>query len=63
MNYLNGLIELIQSHLDVIDQPDQHPLTANSSSYIEHDESEVIEYITHQFDITVSYLKSIQERE
>ncbi|CAO3655667.1 unnamed protein product [Mucor hiemalis] len=40
VNYLDSLIELIQSHLDVIDQPDQHPLTANSSSLIDHDEKD-----------------------
>jgi vacuolar protein sorting-associated protein 35 len=60
---LNGLIELIQSHLDIIDQPDQHPFTANSSTLIEHDEHDIINYVTRQFDTAVTYLKSIKERE
>ncbi|KAI8067424.1 vacuolar protein sorting-associated protein 35 [Thamnidium elegans] len=62
-NYLNGLIELIQSHLDMIDQPDQHPFTSNSSSLIDHDEQEMVNYITRQFDTTIAYLNLIKQRQ
>ncbi|KAI7897200.1 vacuolar protein sorting-associated protein 35 [Mucor mucedo] len=61
--YLDGLVELIQSHLDVIDQPDQHPFTANSSSLIEHEKDDIIPYVTRQFETAVTYLKSIKDRD
>lgn len=60
---MNGLIELIQSHLDMIDQPDQHPFTSNSSSLIDHDEQEMVNYITRQFDTTITYLNLIKRRQ
>lgn len=62
MNYLNGLVDLIQSHLEMIDQPDQHPLTANSSSLINHDENDIIDYVSRQIDITKSHFDLVQER-
>lgn len=55
-------MDLIQSYLDMMGQPDQHPFTANSSSLMEHDMDEIIPYVRRQFETTVTYLKSIKER-
>ncbi|KAL9537345.1 hypothetical protein MBANPS3_011859 [Mucor bainieri] len=61
-NYLNGLMDLISSRLVYVHQQDQHPLTSNSSSLLNHDDSSLPDYITRQFDSILAYLRFCRER-
>ncbi|KAI9015777.1 vacuolar protein sorting-associated protein 35 [Phycomyces nitens] len=56
--YLNGLIDLINTNLSNMDDPDQHPPTANSSSLVER-VGPVSEYVRRYFNAT---LKQLQQR-
>jgi hypothetical protein len=46
----------------MIDQPDQHPLTANSSSLIDHDKNDITDYVTRQFNTIVDQIELVQVR-
>ncbi|KAL0075946.1 vacuolar protein sorting-associated protein 35 [Phycomyces blakesleeanus] len=56
--YLNGLIDLINTNLSNMDDPDQHPPTANSSSLVER-VGPVSDYVRRYFTAT---LKQLQQR-
>ncbi|KAI9492819.1 vacuolar protein sorting-associated protein 35 [Zychaea mexicana] len=54
--YLNGLIDLINTNLSNMDNPDQHPPAANSSSLVEHN-GQVAEYAHRHFRATLAHLQ------
>ncbi|KAI8142409.1 vacuolar protein sorting-associated protein 35 [Fennellomyces sp. T-0311] len=54
--YLNGLIDLINTNLSNMDNPDQHPPAANSSSLVEHHGS-IAEYVHRHFRATLAHLQ------
>ncbi|CEP09791.1 hypothetical protein [Parasitella parasitica] len=58
--YLNSLMDLISSRLKYVNQPDQHPFTSSSSSFMSHDNPQ--EFVTRQFDQTLQYLRTCRER-
>jgi vacuolar protein sorting-associated protein 35 len=57
---LNGLIDLINTNLDNMDNPDQHPPTPNSSSLVQHD-GPISEYVRRHFRETLLHLKKRKE--
>lgn len=66
VKYLNGLIDLINTNLENLDNPDQHPMSATSSSIIEDaiaagGEGSVTAYIVQHFKNTLLFIKSRQE--
>ncbi|KAI8062577.1 vacuolar protein sorting-associated protein 35 [Gongronella butleri] len=56
VKYLNGLIDLIHTNLNNLDDPDQHPPTANSSSLI-NIEGNPAEYVKQHFRATLLHLQ------
>ncbi|KAF7724284.1 Vacuolar protein sorting-associated protein 35 [Apophysomyces ossiformis] len=58
--YLNGLIDLINTNLSNMDNPDQHPPTSNSSSLVEHT-GNVSEYVRRHFQATLQHLQKRKE--
>ncbi|CDS09286.1 hypothetical protein LRAMOSA10646 [Lichtheimia ramosa] len=58
--YLNGLIDLINTNMGNLDNPDQHPPTANSSSLVEIQGS-MAEYVQRHFQDTLKLLKQRKE--
>ncbi|KAI8366710.1 vacuolar protein sorting-associated protein 35 [Radiomyces spectabilis] len=60
VKYLNGLIDLINTNLSNMDDPDQHPITSSSSSLIDHHE-EVPDYVRRHFRDTILYLQRRRE--
>ncbi|KAG0252523.1 Vacuolar protein sorting-associated protein 35 [Mortierella polycephala] len=61
VKYLNGLIDLINTNLGNMDNPDQHPPSSNSSSLIENDPSNIAEYVMTHFRNTLYYLERRKE--
>ncbi|GAA5797062.1 vacuolar protein sorting-associated protein 35 [Helicostylum pulchrum] len=61
VKYLNGLIDLINTNLSNMDNPDQHPPTPNSSSLVEHDGS-VSDYVRRHFRATLAHLQNRKEQ-
>lgn len=61
VKYLNGLIDLINTNLGNMDNPDQHPPTPNSSSLVEHD-GPVSEYVRRHFRATLLHLQNRKEQ-
>ncbi|KAI8377974.1 vacuolar protein sorting-associated protein 35 [Radiomyces spectabilis] len=58
--YLNGLIDLINTNLGDMDNPDQHPPTSNSSSLVERD-GPISKYVLRHFHATIQHLKQRKE--
>lgn len=61
VKYLNGLIDLINTNLSNMDNPDQHPPTPNSSSLVEHD-GLVSDYVRRHFRATLLHLQNRKEQ-
>ncbi|KAG2205825.1 hypothetical protein INT47_004008 [Mucor saturninus] len=61
VKYLNGLIDLINTNLGNMDNPDQHPPTPNSSSLVEHD-GPVSDYVRRHFRATLLHLQNRKEQ-
>ncbi|CAO3655175.1 unnamed protein product [Mucor hiemalis] len=61
VKYLNGLIDLINTNLSNMDNPDQHPPTSNSSSIVEHS-GPVSEYVRRHFRATLLHLQTRKEQ-
>lgn len=61
VKYLDGLIDLINTNLSNMDNPDQHPPTSNSSSLVEH-EGPVSEFVRRHFRATLLYLQKRKEQ-
>ncbi|KAG1325273.1 hypothetical protein G6F62_008641 [Rhizopus arrhizus] len=61
VKYLNGLIDLINTNLSNMDNPDQHPPTSNSSSLVEHQGS-ISEYVRRHFRSTLLHLQNRKEQ-
>ncbi|CEP16622.1 hypothetical protein [Parasitella parasitica] len=61
VKYLNGLIDLINTNLSNMDNPDQHPPTSNSSSLVEHD-GPVSDYVRRHFRATLLHLQNCKEQ-
>jgi vacuolar protein sorting-associated protein 35 len=61
VKYLNGLIDLINTNLGNVDNPDQHPPTSNSSSLVERSGS-VSEYVRRHFRATLLHLQDRKEQ-
>ncbi|KAL7315906.1 retromer complex subunit Vps35 [Mucor circinelloides] len=61
VKYLNGLIDLINTNLSNMDNPDQHPPTSNSSSLVEHD-GLVSDYVRRHFRATLLHLQTRKEQ-
>ncbi|KAG0005589.1 Vacuolar protein sorting-associated protein 35, partial [Modicella reniformis] len=59
--YLNDLIDLIKSNLGNMDNPDQHPPAANSSSLVENDPEHISEYVLTHFRNTQYHLERHRE--
>ncbi|KAI8096910.1 vacuolar protein sorting-associated protein 35 [Halteromyces radiatus] len=62
VKYLNGLIDLIHTNLNNMDDPDQHPPTANSSSLIQQ-EGILSDYVRRHFRATLLYLQERKNSE
>jgi len=60
VKYLNGLIDLINTNLANMDNPDQHPRSSTSSSLIEID-GPVSEYVNRHFRSTLLHLQNRAE--
>lgn len=60
VKYLNGLIDLINTNLANMDNPDQHPRSSSSSSLIEF-EGPVSEYVSRHFKSTLLHLQNRAE--
>jgi vacuolar protein sorting-associated protein 35 len=58
---LNGLIDLINTNLGNMDNPDQHSPTSNSSSLVEH-KGPVSEYVRRHFRDTLAHLQKRKEQ-
>ncbi|KAF7732871.1 Vacuolar protein sorting-associated protein 35 [Apophysomyces ossiformis] len=58
--YLNGLIDLINSNLSNMENPDQHPPASSSSSLVEHT-GPASEYVIKYFHATIGHLRTRQE--
>ncbi|KAI8339843.1 vacuolar protein sorting-associated protein 35 [Blakeslea trispora] len=61
VKYLNGLIDLINTNLGNMDNPDQHPLTATSSALIQH-EGPISDYVRRHFRATLAHLQVRKEQ-
>ncbi|KAF8955537.1 Vacuolar protein sorting-associated protein 35 [Entomortierella lignicola] len=57
VKYLNGLIDLINTNLGNMENPDQHPQSANSSSLLENDPANISEYVMTHFRNTIYHLE------
>ncbi|KAF9364160.1 Vacuolar protein sorting-associated protein 35 [Mortierella sp. NVP85] len=57
VKYLNGLIDLINTNLGNMENPDQHPPAANSSSLLEHDPARIPDYVMTHFRNTIYHLE------
>ncbi|RCH99197.1 Vacuolar protein sorting-associated protein 35 [Rhizopus azygosporus] len=62
VKYLNGLIDLINTNLSNMDNPDQHPPTSNSSSLVDHHQGSVSDYVRRHFRATLLHLQSRKEQ-
>ncbi|CAO3591925.1 unnamed protein product [Absidia cylindrospora] len=62
VKYLNGLIDLIHTNLNNMDDPDQHPPTANSSSLVQH-EGSLSDYVRRHFRATLLHLQERKNSE
>ncbi|CAG8500735.1 13480_t:CDS:10 [Acaulospora morrowiae] len=60
VKYLNGLIDLINTNLINMDNPDQHPPTSASSTLVEP-EGELSEFVVRQFKSTLFHLHARKE--
>ncbi|KAG0234366.1 vacuolar protein sorting-associated protein 35 [Mortierella sp. GBAus27b] len=60
VKYLNGLIDLINTNLGNMENPDQHPTAANSSSLLEHDPAHITEYVMTHFRNTIYHLERLK---
>ncbi|KAH8551312.1 vacuolar protein sorting-associated protein 35 [Umbelopsis sp. PMI_123] len=60
VKYLNGLIDLINTNLANMDNPDQHPRSSSSSSLFEI-EGPVSEYVSRHFKSTLLHLQNRAE--
>ncbi|KAF8928415.1 Vacuolar protein sorting-associated protein 35 [Dissophora ornata] len=57
VKYLNGLIDLINTNLGNMENPDQHPPSSNSSSLLENDPSHISDYVMAHFRNTIYHLE------
>ncbi|KAF9434971.1 Vacuolar protein sorting-associated protein 35 [Entomortierella beljakovae] len=57
VKYLNGLIDLINTNLGNMENPDQHPPSSNSSSLLENDPAHISEYVMTHFRNTIYHLE------
>ncbi|KAI1315191.1 Vacuolar protein sorting-associated protein 35 [Mortierella claussenii] len=57
VKYLNGLIDLINTNLGNMENPDQHPPSSNSSSLLENDPAHISEYVMAHFRNTIYHLE------
>ncbi|KAF9586197.1 Vacuolar protein sorting-associated protein 35 [Lunasporangiospora selenospora] len=57
VEYLNGLVDLINSNLVHMENPDQHPPAANSSSLVDIDPSHIVEYVLSHFRNTLYHMQ------
>ena len=57
MKYLNGLIDLINTNLGNMENPDQHPPSSNSSSLLENDAAHISDYVMAHFRNTIYHLE------
>ncbi|KAF9359106.1 Vacuolar protein sorting-associated protein 35 [Mortierella sp. AD094] len=57
VKYLNGLIDLINTNLGNMENPDQHPPSSNSSSLLENDPANISEYVMAHFRNTIYHLE------
>ncbi|KAI8335437.1 vacuolar protein sorting-associated protein 35 [Chlamydoabsidia padenii] len=62
VKYLNGLIDLIHTNLNNMDDPDQHPPTANSSSLVQHDGA-LADHVRRHFRATLLHLQERKNTE
>ncbi|CAO3644169.1 unnamed protein product [Cunninghamella echinulata] len=62
VKYLNGLIDLIHTNLNNMDDPDQHPPTSNSSSLVQH-EGPLADYVRSHFHATLAHLQDRKNNE
>ncbi|KAG0241486.1 Vacuolar protein sorting-associated protein 35 [Mortierella sp. GBA43] len=61
IKYLNGLIDLINTNLGNMDNPDQHPPSSNSSSLVENDPEHISEYVMTHFRNTLYHLERCKD--
>ncbi|KAF9906407.1 Vacuolar protein sorting-associated protein 35 [Lobosporangium transversale] len=57
VKYLNGLIDLINTNLGNMENPDQHPPSTNSSALLENDPAHLSEYVLAHFRNTIYHLE------
>ncbi|CAG8480104.1 14921_t:CDS:10 [Acaulospora colombiana] len=57
VKYLNGLIDLINTNLTNMDNPDQHPTSSTSSALVEP-EGDISEFVVRHFKSTLSHLNT-----
>ncbi|KAG0057555.1 Vacuolar protein sorting-associated protein 35 [Gryganskiella cystojenkinii] len=57
VKYLNGLIDLINTNLGNMENPDQHPPSSNSSSLLENDPAHISDYVMAHFRNTIYHLE------
>ncbi|KAF9993886.1 Vacuolar protein sorting-associated protein 35 [Entomortierella chlamydospora] len=57
VKYLNGLIDLINTNLGNMENPDQHPPSSNSSSLLENDPADISKYVMAHFRNTIYHLE------
>ncbi|PKY43750.1 vacuolar protein sorting-associated protein 35 [Rhizophagus irregularis] len=60
VKYLNGLIDLINTHLNNIENPDQHPPTSASSALVEP-EGNISDFVVRHFKSTLFHLETRKE--
>ncbi|KAF9930327.1 Vacuolar protein sorting-associated protein 35 [Mortierella alpina] len=61
VKYLNGLIDLINTNLGNMENPDQHPPSSNSSSLVENDPADIAKYVLTHFRNTLFHLERCKE--
>ncbi|KAG0360476.1 Vacuolar protein sorting-associated protein 35 [Podila minutissima] len=61
VKYLNGLIDLINTNLGNMENPDQHPPSSNSSSLLENDPAHISDYVMAHFRNTLYHLERRKE--
>ncbi|KAI8990178.1 vacuolar protein sorting-associated protein 35 [Pilobolus umbonatus] len=61
VKYLNSLLSLIQSHLSVDYQPDQHPTASSSSNLMDHN-GDISTYVIRQLNVITSHLTMCKSR-
>ncbi|KAF9354685.1 Vacuolar protein sorting-associated protein 35 [Mortierella sp. NVP85] len=57
IKYLNGLIDLINTNLGNMDNPDQHPAASTSSSLVENDPEHISEFVMTHFRNTLYHME------